>query len=76
MEGIGPKIAELLIANGIYDLADLAETSVESVRKILSDAGRRFRLADPGTWQEQAAHGAAGKWDELSELQVRLKAGR
>lgn len=76
VEGIGPKIAELLIANGIYDLADLAETSVETVRKILSDAGRRFRLADPGTWQEQAALGAAGKWDELSELQVRLKAGR
>lgn len=76
VEGIGPKIAELLISNGINDLADLAVTPVDRVREILTGAGKRFRLADPGTWQDQAALGAAGKWDELSELQSRLKAGR
>lgn len=76
VEGIGPKIAELLIDNDIFDLADLASTPVERLRDILAGAGRRFRLADPGTWPEQAALGASGKWDALSELQIRLKAGR
>jgi hypothetical protein len=33
-------------------------------------------LADPGTWTEQAALAAAGKWDEFKELTERLKGGR
>lgn len=76
MEGIGPKIAELLIAHDIYDLADLAVAPVERLREILGAAGRRFRLADPGTWPEQARLGASGAWDALTELQNKLKAGR
>lgn len=76
IEGIGPKIAELLIAHDIFDLADLAQTPVERLREILGAAGRRFRLADPGSWPEQAALGAAGQWDALTALQSRLQAGR
>lgn len=76
VEGIGPKIAELLIEHGIFDLADLAAAPVDRLREILGAAGRRFRLADPGTWPEQAALGAAGLWDALTELQTRLKSGR
>lgn len=76
VEGIGPKIAELLIASDIHDLAELAATPVEKIREVLIAGGRRFRLADPTTWPEQAALGAAGKWDKLTELQARLKAGR
>jgi predicted flap endonuclease-1-like 5' DNA nuclease len=76
IEGIGPKIAALLIEHGIYDLADLADASIKQLRDILAGAGRRFRLADPTTWPEQAALGAAGAWDRLSALQTRLKAGR
>ena len=76
IEGIGPKIAELLMANGIHDLADLADTPVEQIREMLLAAGRRFRLADPGSWPEQARLGASGLWDALSDLQARLKGGR
>jgi predicted flap endonuclease-1-like 5' DNA nuclease len=76
IEGIGPKIAELLNANDIYDLADLAGTSVERLRAILGGAGRRFRLADPASWPEQAKLGASGMWEALTELQSRLRAGR
>jgi predicted flap endonuclease-1-like 5' DNA nuclease len=76
VEGIGPKIAALLIEHGIYDLAALAATPVERLREILGGAGRRFRLADPGSWPEQARLGAAGLWDSLAELQTRLRAGR
>jgi predicted flap endonuclease-1-like 5' DNA nuclease len=76
VEGIGPKIAELLVEHDIHDLADLAAAPVERLREILAGAGRRFRLADPTTWPEQAALGAKGLWDDLAALQTRLKGGR
>ncbi|MBP8949785.1 MAG: hypothetical protein KBG73_13170 [Candidatus Promineofilum sp.] len=76
VEGIGPKIAAILIEHGINDLGQLAETPVERLREILGGAGGRFRLADPGTWPRQAALGAAGDWAALTQLQTQLKAGR
>lgn len=76
IEGIGPKIADLLIAAGIPDLAALAQADVETLREILAAAGRRYRLADPTTWPEQAALGAAGDWDGLAAFQAQLKGGR
>jgi len=76
VEGIGPKIAALLIDHGINDLAALAATPVERLQTIMAGAGSRFRLADPGTWPRQAALAAAGDWPALSELQSQLKAGR
>jgi predicted flap endonuclease-1-like 5' DNA nuclease len=76
VEGIGPKIAELLIAHHIRDLDDLAVASVAHLRDILAGAGKRFRLADPASWPEQAALGAKGLWDVLAALQTRLKGGR
>jgi predicted flap endonuclease-1-like 5' DNA nuclease len=50
VEGIGPKISELLNQNGIYTFAQLAGTSIERLRAILDAGGSRFRIADPGTW--------------------------
>lgn len=76
VEGIGPKIAALLIADGILDLADLAATPVARLEAILTTAGRRYAIADPATWPEQAALGAQGNWDGLQQLQATLKWGR
>ncbi|WP_374688857.1 jacalin-like lectin [Promineifilum sp.] len=76
VEGIGPRIAALLIEHNIYNLADLAVTPVERLRAILAAGGARFRLAEPSTWPEQAALGAAGDWAGLTALQTRLKGGR
>lgn len=76
IEGIGPKIAATLIEHGINDLGQLAETPVERLREILTAAGTRFRMADPGTWPRQAALGAAGDWAALTQLQTQLKAGK
>ena len=76
VEGIGPKIAAVLIEHGINDLGQLAETPVERLREILAGAGGRFRLADPGTWPRQAALGAAGDWTALTQLQTELKGGK
>lgn len=75
IEGIGPKIEELLHASGINTWADLAKADFDRLRKILDDAGPSYRIHNPGTWGQQAALAAAGKWDELIALQRSLDAG-
>ena len=72
--GIGPKIAGVLQTAGIDTYDQLAATDVERLEQILSEAG--IRLADPGTWPEQAGLAAAGDWDALARLQSQLKGGR
>ncbi len=76
VEGIGPKIAELLQAAGINTYADLAAADAERLKGILSEAGSRYAAHDPGTWPEQAALAAAGDWDALKKLQDELDGGR
>lgn len=75
IEGIGPKIEELLHAAGINTWADLAKADFDRLRQILDDAGPSYRIHNPGTWGQQAALAAAGKWDELITLQKALDAG-
>lgn len=76
IEGVGPKIADLLINAGIVTFADLAATSAEKVSEILSAAGSNFATHNPTTWADQAALARDGKWDELKELQDRLNGGK
>ena len=76
IEGVGPKIAELLINGGIDTFAKLSVASVESIQEILDAAGSRYAAHNPSTWPEQAALAAAGQWDELKELQDKLNGGR
>lgn len=74
IEGIGPKIAQLLQEAGIATYAQLAATDVSRLRDILGDAA--LPMADPSTWPEQAKLAAEGRWEELSALQATLKGGR
>ncbi len=76
VEGIGPKIEQLLKDAGIKNWTDLSMTSVQRLQEILNQAGDSFRLADPTTWPKQAELAAAGKWGELSEYQEFLKGGK
>ncbi|MBD2702614.1 50S ribosomal protein L17 [Spirosoma sp. BT702] len=76
IEGIGPKIAELLNNAGITTFAQLADAQDETVQQVLTEAGPRFNVHDATTWNEQAALARDGKWDELAELQDRLKGGK
>ena len=75
IEGIGPKISELLQEAGINTFAELAKTSQEQLKEILANAGSRYVSRNPSTWPTQADLAAKGKWDELKELQDRLKGG-
>ena len=76
IEGIGPKIAEILGNAGIDTFAKLAGSKADDIRAILEEAGNRYKAFDPTTWPEQAQLAADGKWDELKELQDRLDGGR
>lgn len=76
VEGIGPKIEELLHAAGIKTWRALSTTDVAAIQDVLTAAGPRFQLADPGTWPKQAELAADGKWDELQEYQDFLQAGK
>lgn len=74
VEGIGPKIAGMLKAHGIVTFAQLAATDVAVLQKIMLEAN--LRIADPGTWPEQARLAAEGKFEELQKLQDSLRGGR
>ncbi len=76
IEGIGPKIEQLLYAEGIYTWDALSRTAVEEIRMILDKAGPRFKMHNPETWPEQASLAAQGKWEELKKWQDELKGGR
>ncbi len=76
IEGIGPKIAEILNGKGINTFADLAATSVDDLKAHLDEAGSRYRMHDPSTWPDQSKLAADGKWDELKVLQDELDGGR
>jgi large subunit ribosomal protein L27 len=76
VEGIGPKIEQLIKDAGIKTWAQLSETPVEDLQKILHDAGSRYTMHNPGTWPRQAGLAAAGKWDELEVLQKELDGGK
>ncbi len=76
IEGIGPKISELLQQAGIRTFADLAASTPERIREILTAAGNRYKVHDPTTWPQQAKLAAEGKWDELKALQDQLHGGK
>ncbi len=76
IEGIGPKIEELLNNANIYSFADLASKSVDALSKILEEGGPRMKMHSPETWPEQSKLAAQGKWDELKVLQDELDGGR
>lgn len=76
VEGIGPKIEGLLKADGIDTWRKLANSSVDTIQAILTKAGKRYKLADPGTWPKQAEMCADGRWDDLQEYQDFLQGGK
>jgi predicted flap endonuclease-1-like 5' DNA nuclease len=76
VEGIGPKIAELLHAAGITTWQQLSEASPERIREILDAGGPEFNIHDPGSWPEQAGLAARGDWDALKKFQDELLAGK
>ncbi|MBK6362214.1 MAG: 30S ribosomal protein S1 [Saprospiraceae bacterium] len=76
VEGIGPKIQELLNNDGIVTFEDLANAEVSKIKEILHAAGSRYQMHDPTTWPMQAKMAADGNWDELKTWQENAKGGK
>ena len=76
IEGIGPRVTEVLAAAGYGTWETLASASGDELRDLLNAAGSRFGLSDPSSWPHQAALAAAGKWSELIEYQRFTDGGR
>ena len=76
IEGVGPKVNNVLIAAGYKNWDELAAADSEDLRKYLDEAGKRFSLCDPTSWPHQAKLAAAGDWDELIRYQKFTDAGR
>jgi predicted flap endonuclease-1-like 5' DNA nuclease len=76
IEGIGPKVAQVLNESGILTFVQLAQTNVSKLRAILEEAGPRFKMMDPESWPEQAGLAGKGDWDALGKLQDELDGGK
>lgn len=75
IEGIGPKINELLNKAGVASFAQLSKQTVPQMQKILDDGGDAYSLANPSTWAQQATLANENKWAELKVLQDSLTGG-
>ncbi len=75
IEGVGPKIAEILANGGFDTWAKVADANPDQLRTLLEEAGSKYKMHNPTTWPNQAALAAAGKWTELKEYQDRLQGG-
>ena len=75
IEGIGPKINEVLHNGGVHSFAALAAMDIPAIAKILDAAGPNFKLANPETWAQQATLCASGHWEKLKAWQDELVAG-
>lgn len=75
IEGIGPRIAQLLIDRGITTWWALANTDLELLRSVLREAGPKFQVHDPRSWPHQARLLAFGEWDKFLTLAAALRYG-
>lgn len=77
VEGIGPKIADLLHTKGnITTWWELHLADVTTLRSLLASAGPRFQVHDPASWPEQAGLLARGEWQLFKSLTDRLRGGK
>jgi predicted flap endonuclease-1-like 5' DNA nuclease len=76
IEGIGPKLEEILNQHRIYTFRQLADTPVAVLQGILDEAGESYRIHDPATWPEQAGLLSEGKLEAFEKLTEALKGGR
>ena len=76
IEGVGPKIAELLNAGGITSFAQLSTTPPDHIKSVLNAGGPSYANHDPSTWPDQAMLAASGEWDQLKDWQDQLVGGK
>lgn len=76
LEGIGPRIEQLLNNVGLQNYAQLAAMTPDAIKPILEAAGTQFSMHDPKSWPYQAELAAKGEWERLKEYQSLLISGK
>lgn len=76
LEGIGPKIEQVLNTAGIQNFEQLAAMTPDAIKPLLEAAGSQFRMHDPNSWPYQAELAAKGEWARLQEYQNLLINGQ
>ncbi|OQX14879.1 MAG: hypothetical protein BWK73_08320 [Thiothrix lacustris] len=76
LEGIGPKLEQVLNAAGVRNFAQLASMTPEELKPILEEAGSQFKMHDPKSWPYQAELANKGEWERLKEYQNLLISGK
>ena len=74
LEGIGPKVANVLAGIGVTTFDELAKSEIGTLKDALASAG--YQYMDPAGWIDQAVLAAKGDMDGLKKLQDALKGGR
>lgn len=75
LEGIGPKLEQVLNAVGIQNFEQLASMTPEQIKPVLEAAGNQFKMHDPKSWPYQAELAQKGEWERLKEYQNLLISG-
>jgi len=76
IEGIGPRIEQLLQSNDIASFEILKDCGVDKLTSILENAGPQYRMHNPKTWPEQAQMAYNGEWNKLTAFQDILLGSR
>lgn len=76
LEGIGPKIEQVLNTAGIQNFEQLAAMTPDAIKPVLEAAGSQFKMHDPKSWPYQAELAAKGEWERLQEYQNLLIGGK
>lgn len=76
IEGIGPRIEQILNVAGIQNFDQLAVMTPDALKPLLVAAGNQFSTHNPKSWPYQAELAAKGEWDRLKEYQILLIGGK
>jgi len=77
IEGIGPKMDEVLKKYDIGNWAALAGNTPVELRAVLDKENpKSYKIIDPTTWSDQAQLAVDGKWQELITMQKALDTGK
>jgi len=76
VEGIGPKIEGILNKAGYITWKDLVNADLDTLQNIMHDAGPRYRIHSPRTWQQQIQLCMDKNWQGLIDFQQKLYANK
>ncbi len=73
IKGIDSKIEKVLNNADILTFEDLKQSTIDTLKSILSDAGSKYQKYEPKTWPVQAEMAHNKNWSELEEYQHFLR---